>query len=524
MSTTASSTKVSSATITATETLRRQEKKSKVASTFWNSSSWQPFKITIALTAAFYLQGLCRIPEIYFDEHYYVTVAYQMHSGEFHDPCWADDVTLSPRPLNFEHPPLAKMMIAASIHLLDNENITFLECRDPNGDGKEAYESFLSQLRQRGNPYAWRLPSALFGIATVAVTGMLAGRLFGTPRAAAIGAMVTVADTLLYTSSRLAILDIFPTFFAMHALYTATFADQENQKTALYCAISLGLGFCCKFSAVLAGPPVLLVLLLTRYRSKPSSLTLGYIAMSLFWFALLPNLFLLISYIPWWRLWIPEMGVKGALWHFWRLLKDGLKWTSTAGPRGDELGHPYSLDPIQWLTLSKPMAYYAIFNVNATEGLDRYVYALGNPIVWWGGVAVSLVTCLDFGKQLLVDRLRLCWKTFPTNQQVAGFFPVMVLGGFILLLRRECYLYYMTLVVPYLAVSTTGFIEYLFARQEQKNSPTGVWGGDYSETLAKAYLLLIANAFFHFLPMVAAWDMTFDELLWRRSFIPWMKL
>ncbi|MEA3143532.1 MAG: dolichol-phosphate mannosyltransferase, partial [Thermoplasmata archaeon] len=70
--------------------------------------TWLPIVILVLLSGGLYLTALDGIRDVYFDEHYYVSVAHQMDDGIWEDPCWDNDATLPHRPLNYEHPPLAK--------------------------------------------------------------------------------------------------------------------------------------------------------------------------------------------------------------------------------------------------------------------------------------------------------------------------------------------------------------------------------------------------------------------------------
>lgn len=84
-----------------------------------------------------------------------------------------------------EHPPLAKLLIAASIHLF--------------GD----------------NPVAWRLPSVIFGTAAILLTYALVRAAGGRPALALTAAAVMSVDNLVFVHGRMATLDIFVLTFML---------------------------------------------------------------------------------------------------------------------------------------------------------------------------------------------------------------------------------------------------------------------------------------------------------------------
>ncbi|MFO1534623.1 MAG: glycosyltransferase, partial [Thermoplasmatota archaeon] len=224
--------------------------------------TWLPIVVLVILSGGLYFTALDGIRDVYFDEHYYVSVAHQMDAGIWEDPCWANDATLPHRPLNYEHPPLAKLVLYAAVHGYDSTHATFTGCRDPDGgrketcqlveageapqefpDGKACYDAFTKTLREKGNPWAWRAPSAVMGIATVAFTALAARRLFQSHLAGVLAGSFALLDDLLLSSSRIALLDIFAAGFAVVAAY---FATQPTRRGVLLAALFLGLGFSCK--------------------------------------------------------------------------------------------------------------------------------------------------------------------------------------------------------------------------------------------------------------------------------------
>jgi predicted membrane-bound dolichyl-phosphate-mannose-protein mannosyltransferase len=122
-----------------------------------------------------------------FDEKYYVNAARVILGIP------PDEDTYQDRPLgldpNTEHPPLAKLLVAASMALL--------------GD----------------NAYGWRIPSVVFGSAGIVLMYGIARRLEVGPYGALLAAGLLAFDNLAFVHSRIFTLDIFQLTFMLLGLY-----------------------------------------------------------------------------------------------------------------------------------------------------------------------------------------------------------------------------------------------------------------------------------------------------------------
>ncbi len=419
---------------------------------------WLPFWLIVAGAAWSFSVNLDHPDEIYFDEHYYVSVAAQSNNGIWEDPCWIGDQELDHRPLNYEHPPLAKLIIAWSMDKWGTYDGVFEGCRSPDGS---AYREFTDGLRDEGNPYSWRIPSAVFGTITVAFIGLAAGRLFGGPVPAVLGASFVALDTLILGASRLAILDIFAVGFLAMAIYAA--ADPKG-KGFLAAALWLSLGFACKYTVAFAGPAVFLLAWITARRVRPidRQIWLAWLAV----FAVMPMFILAITYIPWWRIWIPEMGVIGALLHWKDVLAGAVFWGATA-----QQTHPYISSPGDWLLMQKPMLWYSASGYGGDPNKVAYIYAIGNPIIWWGGALAALapfarpawLTVRPGGKK---GDLSLWWNDIGAHGQAWIMAATLTLSTYaaFFLLQRQTFIFYMVAVIPLLALSLTGAVMQFWRR------------------------------------------------------------
>jgi len=454
-------------------------------------SPWLPFFLIVLSSVALYFHDLDDPRGIYFDEHYYVTVGHQIVQGTWFDPCW-DGAAGGPRPLNYEHPPLAKLIIAGSIKWFEDDPPTFEGCRK---DENPNYQPFVDELAERGNPYAWRGPSAAMGVLTVVFTGLAAGRLFRSPVAAAFGSGFVALDNLVLSSSRIALLDIFATGFTMGAVYYAT---DPTRKGVVMTGVMLGLGFASKYTVVFAGVPVLFLTLWTHWRHgvlRPLRFD-GILASIL----LFPLGIWIACNMPWIWMLAQDGGVGYAVSHFFDVTKAAVEW----GAAGNA-AHEYASAPIMWFLLSRPVWYYVRWDVDPGE--HSFIYAVGNPVLWWLGAFAMLAGVLLYVVVLLVRGIQasgvpgpygvlgLALRRVPADVKayaLASLLPLMAYGSFFLLQRTGTFIFYMTLIAPMLAFALAGALAVLWRRG-------GAWGPMVAIVLA----LFVAAGFLHFYPVTA---------------------
>src|SRR6266566_6465052 len=123
------------------------------------------------------LVGVTTPEKFYFDEVHYVPAARQMLEPVMPQPV-----------LNPMHPPLAKQLIALSIH-------TF-------GDG----------------PLGWRYPGVLFGSLAIVAVYLCGLALFAAQGPAIAASLLAFFNQMLFVQSRIAMLDIFSLTFSLFAI------------------------------------------------------------------------------------------------------------------------------------------------------------------------------------------------------------------------------------------------------------------------------------------------------------------
>ncbi len=306
----------------------------------------------------------------YFDEVYHARTAYEfIHRLPVYE--WT-------------HPPLGKVIIALGIEIFGM------------------------------TPFGWRFMGALFGVLIVPLIYILA-------KAITKSTWITTATTLLFTfdfmhftQSRLATVDVFLTFFIMLMYYfmlryfEKSFYDTPLKKTLIplcLCGISTGLSISTKWNGAYACFGILIIfiyVLLKRYReysyakNSPDGYTNGiahkdiidkfpkYTIITLcscfIFFIIIPVIIYTLSYIPYLR--ANYQGIGG-------IIKNQVDIFTYHAQTVVKSTHPYSSPWYTWPVITRPVWYYSQSFLNGTKA---GISAMGNPLVWWVGIA-SFVFC-----------------------------------------------------------------------------------------------------------------------------------
>jgi dolichyl-phosphate-mannose-protein mannosyltransferase len=165
--------------------------------------------LVVIVSLAVLAPGFTAAKDVYFDETWYVPTARQwLATGEMLHP---------------EHPPLAKMLIAAGVKAF--------------GD----------------NPLGWRAASLAFGALTVAAVWLWTLALTADVALSLFSAAITLVDGVVFVQARIAMLDIFLIFFCMLALAAYTMGERAQGRGGavawhLLSGVCLGLAGACKWS------------------------------------------------------------------------------------------------------------------------------------------------------------------------------------------------------------------------------------------------------------------------------------
>lgn len=286
--------------------------------------------LLLVAAAAFRLPGLSYPPEEYFDEVYHAKTARQYLEGQ--------------PPTEWVHPPTAKLLIAAGVWAFGYE------------------------------PWAWRLAPAIAGALLAPVFFLLARLVLATERSALLASVLLLADGVYLVQSRIAMTNIFAVLFqvsAALALVRAARAERLNFPAMSAVGLFLGLALSTRWTSLWGWGFLGLVLVAVRGRRLLGPRDLGLAALA---FLVLPVAVYLLSYVPWMR---QGHSLEDVL----RLQRD--MWSYHANLSAT---HPYFSRWWTWPWLYRPTWYFFKYEASWTRG----ILALGNPVLWWATVPVTL--------------------------------------------------------------------------------------------------------------------------------------
>ncbi|MDP2860747.1 MAG: phospholipid carrier-dependent glycosyltransferase, partial [bacterium] len=326
------------------------------------------FKIILLLLLLFTLFSrtfrLDTPPTFYFDEVYHAFTAREMARGNQMAWEWWNS---PPEGFAYEwtHPPLAKEAMVLGMKILGE------------------------------NPVGWRIPGVLAGIGSVFLVYFLGKKLFG-GKVGLIAAFLFSLDGLSFVQSRIGMNDAYFLFFTLLSFYLfleTLFRDRG--KASVYpflLGVSLGLALASKWTAIytigILGGLFMCQLvhqLICRFPSSPADKKLRlhqFIRGTTFLFLtflVIPLAVYFISYLPFFT--------SGHDFSQFIELQKQMWWYHTRL----SATHGYTSAWYSWPFLVRPVWYYVNYGSSALGGSSQVgqvanIYAMGNPIIWWGGI------------------------------------------------------------------------------------------------------------------------------------------
>lgn len=391
---------------------------------------------------------------------------------------------------NYEHPPLAKQLIAVGLKV--------------GGD----------------RPFGWRLMSTVFGSLTLVAMYLWAYALFQSRSAALYAAALTLVNQLLYVQARIGMLDTFMFAFIAGggAAFTAAALGRGSPRfqrgALLFAGACLGLAISCKWFAVvfwglclgLGAAGFGFVEWAKRssqaneaVKTKAKSKKKTPLAQPLLGFRPFPScrardLFLGLALLPIIFYYLPFLAffwVKHEPPYTWWDILVRMQQAMWDGQLRVVSSHPYMSDWTSWAILKRPI-WYAFDHVPG--GFTRGVMLLGNPLLMWSGL-VALLTCasLAFAKRSVSAAL------------IVLFYSVLYFS-WALIPRKVAFYYYYYPAGMILSLAVTQVWEWL----------------DPEEWLRWLYWGLCALIFLYFFPILGALKIagdSFRQYMWLTSWI-----
>lgn len=254
------------------------------------------------------------------------------------------------------------------------------------------YAQAVTILFAGENAVGWRLSSVFFGVGVVLLTALLAHRLFKSPWLSVLAGGLVALDGLLLTQSRIAMNDIHVVFGFLVTLYAYVWYRQQPKYWRLVVVgFCIGLTLATKWSGVFAWASILLFeflaigwsLIQLWFRERRQWLRwmgvmIKQLTIRLVTLGVLPLFIYFASYV--------QMYSHGKdLAYFIELHQQILYYQFHL-----EATHPYQSRPLEWIIDLRPVWYFVDY---LPDGRRADIYNVGNPFIFLGGLAASLVSC-----------------------------------------------------------------------------------------------------------------------------------
>lgn len=265
----------------------------------------------------------------YFDEVYHAFTARQILNGNQKAWEWWNE---SPQGFAYEwtHPPFAKLAMVVGMGIFGE------------------------------NSFGWRFPAAVFGTISVFLIYAIGKKMFDNRAFGLLAAALFSLDGLSLVLSRIGMNDIYVVCFLLFALYL--FLD----KKLFLSSLAVGLALSSKWTTLWFLPVLVAFFILYKKR-----LTSRYA-----YFLIIPIIVYIASYT--------FLFTSGHSWDiFWGMQKQ-MWWYHT----GLVATHPFSSAWWSWPLLLRPIWLYT---GGVVDGMVSNIYAMGNPMIFWGGVVAFLV-------------------------------------------------------------------------------------------------------------------------------------
>lgn len=462
--------------------------------------------ITTAIAALIRLTHLDNVPRLVFDETYYVKDAWSLielgYEGSWpadYDASFAagDTSGLTANASYPVHPPTGKWIIGWGMRLLG-----------------------------QSDPVGWRIMGAICGVITVFLLCRLAQNLFRSPAITALAGAFVATDGIAIVMSRTAILDGFLAMFSL-AAFLAVVKDQQDARARLgprlaawegvgaprrgwpglrdylspriprpaswrigpasgprpwllAAGVLAGLASSVKWSGVyvlaVLGLYVALREWTTRWRAGHPSPLFGALLADVWWAFALMVPPAVLTYVASWFGWFTHprahghgvtggTGFLGALDDLWAYHVEMWNFHTTLTAE-----HTYQSNPFTWLFQVRATS-FAWINDSTISGCHtgncaRDIVALGNPLLWWGGVAALLVLLWATARH----------RNWRTGLVACGYLALY--APWLMYAKRTIFTFYTVAFVPFVALAMAWAVGLLLGQAQWRGLPSALASAD----------------------------------------------
>jgi len=345
----------------------------------------------------------------YFDEVYHARTAYE-HINKM-------------IPYEWTHPPLGKIIIGLPVRILGM------------------------------TPFAYRLMGELAGIAMLIVIYILAKRMFSDARYAVLASVLLAADTMHFVQTRIATVDSFLVLFIMLSyLFIYQYIKCRDSDDLIikllnlfFSGVFIGAAIATKWSAMYGAVGLAIIFFIdffkrmsNKYHNFIWKKQVFIIILSCFiFFMLIPFGIYILSYSPFFE---TKFGTVNPFGEFIKLQQRMYKYHAEL-----KATHPYSSPWYLWPLDIKPVWYYKGI---VPKGLTATIVAIGNPIIWWSGIAAVFWLI----KEVVVHRKQR--DIFIIIALLALYLPYAFIP-------RVMFLYHYFPVVPFLILAVVSLLRHI---------------------------------------------------------------
>lgn len=374
--------------------------------------------------------------DMYFDEVYHARTAYEYIHKLY--------------PYEITHPPLGKSIITLGIQMFGF------------------------------NPFGWRFMGTLCGVLMLPVLYVFAKRIFKKTLWAAVASGLFALDFMHFVLTRIATIDSYSIFFIllmylfMYEYSQHNFLKEKLSRTFLplgLCGLSFALGAATKWICLYAGAGLAVLFFYTvyqraqeyRYAKKNGmqEVVAQYKKKLLLTLLFCVGVFIVLPVAVYIASYIPYFHAENRTFEFADILKNQQYMFSYHKDLNPDSVHPYSSSVYTWPFAIRPVFFFSVTNPPA--GYSAVIWCLGNPIIWWAGLAA---VCYSIGMR---------GKATPDLKGLP-FIAVAAIGQMWpwVVISREVFQYHYFATVPFLILALVYVMRHLY--DHYKYGRHAVWG------------------------------------------------
>lgn len=351
--------------------------------------------------------------------------------------------------------------------------------------GKEI--SVLGLLIFGDNTFAWRFFQALFGGLGTLFIYLLGKNLFQSSRVGIFASFLFTFDSFIFVLSRITMVDIFLVdFIILASLFLVKYARSQKFYflliSGLFCGFSMSVKWIGIYVTEFLGAVALVLLYYNEIYGEPSKggklLDSSYkiIPRVFLAFVIIPLIVYVLTYIPYF---LNGHGIGD----FIDLQKGMFGYHKSITQT-----HPYQSPWWKWPLMLKTV--YLYLGDYIEKDKHRYIYAIGNPFIWWTGCVFFVLGIIQ------VLRKELPSLAFALFSVFAYWLPWAFSP------RKVTFLYHFLPSFIFVLLISGYFLNLVWERLR------------YGRVIVLSYLFIAFLMFFYFYPITAAIPVA-DSSLWR---------